>query len=145
MKPQQYPRSPKILLGGMAHLGRLIDKIRMRHAGQIQDYNYLTTGFDKYLIELLGIAPDELERRVLSARSDDDIVSWIRAHGYTLSDKDLRQWNARILEAGPKDDAARRRFEDRLAGIAGKRGVRVEDLPRATTWVDCIELDEDRM
>ncbi|MBH0184324.1 MAG: DUF5069 domain-containing protein [Nitrospira sp.] len=33
-----HPRSPKSLLGGIAHLGRFIDKIRLRNAGQIQDY-----------------------------------------------------------------------------------------------------------
>ncbi len=47
MTQQTYPRSPKALLGGIAHLGRLIDKIRLRHAGQIQDYNYITVGFDQ--------------------------------------------------------------------------------------------------
>jgi hypothetical protein len=35
MSTTQYPRSPKVLLGGMAHLGLLIDKLRLRHAGQI--------------------------------------------------------------------------------------------------------------
>ena len=55
MTAQKYPRSPKVLLGGMAHLARFIDKIRMRHAGLIQDYNYITVGFDKYLIDFLQI------------------------------------------------------------------------------------------
>jgi hypothetical protein len=27
-----YPRSPQALLGGIAHLERFIDKIRLRHA-----------------------------------------------------------------------------------------------------------------
>ena len=47
MSLQLYPRSPKALLDGIAHLGRFIDKIRLRHAGKIQDYNYITVGFDK--------------------------------------------------------------------------------------------------
>ena len=34
----QPQRSPTFKLGGIAHLGRIIDKIRLRHAGQIQDY-----------------------------------------------------------------------------------------------------------
>ena len=42
MDTSQYPRSPKVQIGGLAHLGRMFDKIRMRNAGQIQDYNYLT-------------------------------------------------------------------------------------------------------
>jgi len=55
MTRQNFPRSAKALLGGMAHLGRFIDKIRLRHAGQIQDYDYITVGFDKYLVDFLGI------------------------------------------------------------------------------------------
>jgi hypothetical protein len=38
MTRQNFPRSPKALLGGIAHLGRFIDKIRLRKAGHIQDY-----------------------------------------------------------------------------------------------------------
>ena len=57
MAQQAYPRSPKALLGGIAHLGRFIDKIRLRNAGQIQDYNYITVGFGKYLVDFLQIAP----------------------------------------------------------------------------------------
>jgi hypothetical protein len=53
----KYPRSPKAFLGGIAHLGRFIDKIRLRNEGKIQDYNYITVGFDKYLVDFLQIAP----------------------------------------------------------------------------------------
>ena len=54
MTQQSYPRSPKVLLGGIAHLGRLIDKIRLRNAGQIQDYNYITVGSISILSIFLG-------------------------------------------------------------------------------------------
>lgn len=145
MIAQTYPRSPKILLGGMAHLARFIDKIRLRHAGQIQDYNYITVGFDKYLLEFLQLKPDEFERRVLQGGTDEELLAWIRAHGRPLTADEIRQWNERILNGGPKDDAARQRFQARLADVAAKRGVPVETLPRATTWVDIIELDEGRV
>ncbi|MBI5854046.1 MAG: DUF5069 domain-containing protein [Nitrospirae bacterium] len=109
------PRSPKIELGGMVHLGRLIDKIRLRHAGLIPDYNYFTTGFDKYLVEFLP------------------------------SVEEARQWNERILTGGPKDEGTRQRFQSRLAEVAAKRGVPATALPPASTWVDIIELDEGRL
>ena len=140
-----YPRSPKILLGGMAHLARFIDKIRLRHAGHIQDYNYITVGFDKYLLEFLQLKPDEFERRVLQGGTDEELLAWIRAHGRPLTSDEIRQWNERILTGGPKDDAARQRFQARLADVAAKRGVPVETLSRVTTWVEIIELDEGRV
>ena len=48
MTTHQYPRSPKFLLGGIAHLARFIDKIRLHLAGQLPpDYQEnFTSGFD---------------------------------------------------------------------------------------------------
>ena len=65
MTTAQYPRSPKEQVSGLCHLPRLIDKVRMRNAGKIQDYNYLTVGFDKYLLDKLEIRGEDLEKRVL--------------------------------------------------------------------------------
>ena len=70
MIDQQYPRSPKVLLGGIAHLGRFIDKIRLRHAGKIQDYNYITVGFDKYLIVFMRIDVKSFEQQFLAGVSE---------------------------------------------------------------------------
>ncbi|MBA5870649.1 MAG: DUF5069 domain-containing protein [Nitrospira sp. CR2.1] len=140
-----YPRSPKILLGGIAHLARLIDKIRLRHAGHIQNYNYLTVGFDKYLIDFLQIDPKAFEQRVLAGGSDDELLAWVKTHSRALSDQDIAQWSQGLLTSGPKDDATRQRYQGRLQEVATQRGVPVASLPPASTWVDAIELDEGRM
>lgn len=145
MSTQKYPRSPKVLLGGMAHLARFIDKIRMRHAGLIPDYNYITTGFDKYLLDFLLIKGEDFEKRVLQGGTDEEILAWVKAQTRPLSDQDLREWSEGIIHGGPKDDGARQRFQGRLADVAKKRGVPVEKLPPASTWVDLIELDEERL
>jgi len=145
MITQKYPRSPKVLLGGMAHLARFIDKIRMRHAGLIPDYNYITTGFDKHLLEVLQITGEDFEKRVLEGGTDEEILAWVKAHTRPLADEDLRQWNELVLNGGPNDDGTRRRFQKRLADVAVKRGISVEKLPPASTWVDVIELDEERL
>lgn len=145
MRMEEYPRSPKALLGGIAHLGRFIDKIRLRHAGKIQDYNYITTGFDKHLIEFLGIDAKAFEQRVLAGGTDEDFLEWVRAHGRKPSEQEIAQWSKNLLASGPKDDAARQRFEGRLQDIAAKRNVPVVSLPPVSTWADVIELDEDRM
>ena len=75
-----YPRSPKALLGGIAHLGRFIDKIRLRNAGKIQEYNYITVGFDKFLIEFLQIDPKTFEQRVLAGGTDEELLGWACAN-----------------------------------------------------------------
>ena len=145
MTHQTYPRSAKVLLGGIAHLGRFIDKIRLRHAGQIQDYNYITVGFDKYLIDFLGIDATAFEQRVLAGGTDEDLLAWVRGNGRKPLDQEVVQWSQGLLAAGPKDEAARQRFHERLEEIATKRGVSISSLPSVTTWADVIELDEGRL
>jgi Domain of unknown function (DUF5069) len=145
MTDQKYPRSPKVLLGGIAHLARFIDKIRMRHAGLIQDYNYITVGFDKYLIDFLQIDPQAFEQRVLAGKMDEELLEWIRHHGRQVTDAEIKEWTEGLLARAPKDEAARVRFQGRLDEIAKKRGVQMESLPRVTTWADVIEVDEGRL
>jgi hypothetical protein len=140
-----YPRSAKALLGGIAHLGRFIDKIRLRNAGQIQDYNYMTVGFDKYLVDFLGIDAKAFEQLVLSGGTDEALLAWVQANGKPVSDAEIRLFSQNLLKAGPKDDAARLRFQGRLQEISTKRGVPVSALPPISTWADVIELDEERL
>lgn len=145
MIQQTYPRSPKALLGGIAHLARFIDKIRLRNAGQIQDYNYITVGFDKYLVDFLGIDAKAFEQRVLAGGTDEELLAWVKVSGRKPSEQEIAQWSQALLASGPKDDAARQRFQGRLQEIANKRGVAVSSLPSVTAWADVIELDEWRM
>ena len=145
MTIQQYPRSPKMLLGGIAHLARFIDKIRLRHAGLIQDYNYITVGFDKHLIEFLHIDPKAFEALVLAGRSNQELLDWIKAQGEPRTPEEIAQWNQILLSSRPKDDAARQRFQNRLQEIAVKRGTPVTSLPSVSTWAEVIELDEGRL
>ena len=145
MTQENYPRSPKVLLGGIAHLGRFIDKIRMRNAGLIQDYNYITVGFDKHLIDFLNIDPKGFEGQVLAGGSDQDFLAWVQTHGESRTPEEIAQWNHMLLSSRPKDDAARQRFQGRLQEIAAKRGVPVSSLPAVSTWADVIELDENRL
>ena len=145
MTDRIYPRSPKMLVGGIAHLARFIDKIRLRNAGDIQDYNYITVGFDKHLIDFLKIDPKAFEARVLAGGSDQELLGWIHAQGNVPTSEEISQWNRLLLSSGPKDDAARQRFHGRLHDIAAKRGVPVSSLPSVTTWAEVIELDEERL
>jgi len=145
MNSLRYPRSPKVLLGGIAHLGRFIDKIRLRNAGKIQDYNYITVGFDKYLVDFLHIDPKAFEQLVLAGGTDEYLLAWVKANSRKPSDQEIAHWSEGLLSSGPKDDAARLRFQGRLQEVATKRGMPVASLPPVSTWADVIELDEGRL
>ena len=145
MTDHTYPRSPKVLVGGIAHLARFIDKIRLRHAGHIQDYNYITVGFDKHLIDFLRIDPKAFESRVLAGGTDQELLGWIQMQSEPRTPEEIAQWNDMLLSSRPKDDAGRKRFQGRLEEIAAKRRVPVNSLPSVSTWADVIELDEGRL
>jgi hypothetical protein len=145
MVQQKYPRSPKALLGGIAHLGRFIDKIRLRHEGKIQDYNYITVGFDKHLVDFLQIDPKTFEQRALAGGTDEDLLAWIVANGKNVTKAEVRLFTRNLLGSKPDNDGAWQRFQSRLQGIASKRGVPVASLPPVHTWADVIELDEERL
>jgi hypothetical protein len=145
MANPQYPRSPKSLLGGIAHLGRFIDKIRLRNAGKIQDYNYMTVGFDKYLVDFLGIDAKVFEQLVLAGGTDEALLAWVNTNGKQVTEAEIRLFSQDLLNAEPKDDVARLRFQGRLQEISTKRGVPVSALPHVSTWADVIELDEERL
>jgi hypothetical protein len=141
----KYPRSPKALLGGIAHLGRFIDKIRLRHEGKIQEYNYITVGFDKYLVDFLQIDPKSFEQQVLAGGTDEKLLAWVKANSRKPSDQEIAQWSQGLLSSGPKDDATRQRFQGRVQDIATKRGVPLSSLPSVSTWAGVIDLDEERL
>jgi hypothetical protein len=117
----------------------------LRNAGQIQDYNYITTGFDKHLVEFLGIDAKAFEQRVLAGGTDEELLAWARANGKQISEAEVRFFTRGLLKSEPRDDAARQRFQGRLQDIAAKRGVPLSSLPPVSTWADVIELDEDRL
>ncbi len=105
MKPVEnvgFPRSPKALLGGIAHLGRFIDKIKLRNAGQIQDYNYITAGFDKYLVDFLAIDPKAFEQKVLAGGTDEQLLAWVVANSKPHSHEEIAQWSQGLLSSGPR-------------------------------------------
>ena len=102
-------------------------------------------GFDKYLVDFLQIDPKSFEQRVLAGGMDEDLLAWVKANSRKPTDQEIAQWSQGLLSSGPKDDAARQRFQCRLQDIATKRGVAVSSFPSVSTWADVIELDEGRM
>ncbi|MEO7863782.1 MAG: DUF5069 domain-containing protein [Nitrospirales bacterium] len=145
MTTAQYPRSPKVQVGGLCHLGRLIDKVRLRSEGKIQDYNYLTVGFDKYLLDKLEIEGADIEKRVLQGGMDAEIADWVKSNGKSLSEEEKAEWNNMVLTGKPQNEQTQQRYHSLLEGVATKRGISVDQLPKVSTWVDVIELEEERM
>lgn len=103
-------RSPRDKAMGLVHLPRLIDKIRLAARGELPGYNYLATGFDKYLVDLFGVAPAAFEAAVLASPDDAAVIQWLEKNARPLTDKEKHAFNEQILSIGPTDERRRQRF-----------------------------------
>jgi hypothetical protein len=61
-------------VGGIAHLGKIIDKIPLRYAGQIQYYIYWTVGFDHDLLDFFELDGSAFKQEVCDGGTDTN--SW---------------------------------------------------------------------
>lgn len=127
-------------VGGLHHLGRMIDKIRLRQAGKLpQDYhrNYgLSVGLDGNLCGFLGVKFEDVVARVQEGGNDAEIAEWIFARGLRPNRTQTLVWNDFSKKIG---------WNDRTSGFVAK--VKAESgRPHhpACTVFELIDLGEDR-
>lgn len=76
---KQPPRSPHVRIGGLMVLARTIDKMRAAlPGGDMGPYNI--PGFSTRMLDAVGISQEDLQAEVARAGSEEEIVSWVRAH-----------------------------------------------------------------
>lgn len=142
-------RSPYVRTGRLVYFGRMLDKIRLHHAGRLPaDYaeNYgdvHTTVFDARLCRFLRVPFADLEAHVLKnpSASDTEVLAWAEVHTRALghpprTDEECEIFNAFLSKRGWRDAGvpllARRAAEPAVVG-----------RPIATMF-DYIDFDEGR-
>ena len=93
-------------LAGVYGLARMIDKGRAHNAGQLGGYWFgEDSGFDRRILEFLGLTPDEFAAALAQQTTDADVVSWLgdRLQG---CDGDLAALNQTLVELSPTSDGA---------------------------------------
>ena len=74
---QHPPRSPRVQLGGYAHLPRLLDKARATLAGKNGEYHY-NCPLDQNFFNFTGIDHEALLAELKPGRSDSEMLAWVR-------------------------------------------------------------------
>ena len=96
--------------GGLHHLGRMLDKIRLKQAGRLpEDFqrNYgLSFGLDGQLCGFLNVKFEEVEARVQAGGTDAEIAEWIFGRAWRPSRAQTHVWNEYIRKLGWKDRGA---------------------------------------
>lgn len=125
---------------GLHHLGRMLDKIRLKQANKLpEDYhrNYgLSIGLDGMLCGFLNVKFEDIETRVKEGGTDAEIAEWIFARGLRPNRMQAQVWNECSRKFGWND-----RVSAYLKGIKQEMGL--EHLTALTSF-DLIELTEER-
>src|SRR5450432_4286882 len=123
MTSRPFPaRSPAEMVGGLVHIGRMLDKIRAHANGELPaDYiPNLGKGFDGRSVRFLGVSYDDVVARVQQGGTDDEILRWAFAKGRTPSEDEMEIWNEFMRKCGWRDNISetlvRRKKESGLAG-----------------------------
>lgn len=95
---QRPPRSPRVRLGGFAHLPRLIDKARAASSGQLGVYAYGDESLlDLEFFKFTGLTPAALLAKVSEGSGDADILEWVFTHSaQPLLPHQIESWSAWI-------------------------------------------------
>ena len=127
-------------VGGLYHLGRMLDKIRLMQAGRLPaDYhrNYgLSVGLDGHLCGFLGVKFADVESQVQAGGSDGELAEWIFGRGLRPNRMQAQIWNECARKFGWND-----RISAYLQKIKQEAGL--ADHPACTSF-DLIELGEER-
>ncbi len=133
---QGVPRGPREKLGGLVHLGRMIDKARAKVAETLGEYMY-PCPLDQSLLSFLGLSADNFLVAICE-QEDGAVVQWLRVQGHLPSAEKVEVWNQTFLSHSPDSEDSRSHFLQLRHQIA-------PDRLDVTAWVDLLDLDEGRV
>ena len=114
----------------------MIDKARAYSAKTLGEYIF-PCPLDKIILEFLNIDHEEIIH-LAQKLTDEEIALWINNRCLNRSEEDKEQVNQKIIKQKPNSQESLNRFNKLLNKINPTR----TDI---TTWVDLLELDENRM
>jgi hypothetical protein len=127
------PRSPRVRLGGYAHLPRLLDKARATAAGTNGDYHY-NCPLDRHFFEFTGLNHEALLAEVKQGKSDTEMLAWVRA-GVKRTPSEIVGFSTWVENIGPGGNEGLSWF----AGVVAANGPGRDDI---RSFSDFLDLDD---
>lgn len=100
---KEPPRSPKIKLGGFVILARAIDKCRATLADKVGEYEF-NCELDNFLFSFKGIDGLDLKKYISEGHIDDEIVGWVKSHGISRNESEIREWSQKMMKYDYSDN-----------------------------------------
>lgn len=135
---KEFPRGPRVTLGGYVLAARAVDKCRAVLAGSQGDY-HSNCPLDQRWLKFAKIEYDEFRSFVATGATDAEIESWIGKH----SKRKLREiiiWNnqERDLRLSDLPPELQEYMEDYIAKFLPRNRV-------VYHWFDVYDLEEERL
>lgn len=132
---QRPPRSPRVKLGGLVLLPRMLDKGRATLVGKNGDY-YYDCPMDKRLLAFIGIDAESVKQQLATGKGDGKMLEWIQGNCETPREPwEIDQWSAYHAVRAPGDSETRGYFDGLIPESAKER----EDI---TSWFDVLDVDD---
>lgn len=124
---------------GLAHFGRMLDKIRLATAGKLPDGYYLGDAdfswWDARCCRFLGVSYGDLRSNVERGDDDETILAWCFANGVRPNAEQIAIWSTFILKRGWRDESSAGLAEEKQATGFGDR----DDI---LTWAELQKAQE---
>ena len=130
---QRPPRSPRVKLGGLVLLPRMLDKGRAHLAGTVGEYHF-NCPLDQRLTAFLSVSADDILKLLKDGKSDSEVLAWIRDNT-KRTDFEIYQWSGYQLQRSPSDNEGREYVSETVKKFAPDR----DDV---VTWFDMLDLDD---
>jgi hypothetical protein len=129
------PRSPRVRLGGFAHLPRLLDKTRAAAAGTIGLYEYGAM-MDRHFLTFTGIDATSFLEAVKSGKSDSEMLQWVMVRlTPQRTPSEIAQWSSWLESLGPGTASGHAWLAERINSYGPKR----DDI---RTYCEHLDLDD---
>lgn len=131
------PRSPyDTSIGGIAALGRMLDKCRAHSNGNLGLYWYGNdSGFDRNILEFLDVSQETFTSAVQTHQTDADVISWL-GDRLNMSAADKATFNKKIWHYTPNN----KKQEDFLRALVEKFDISRRDI---NTFAAATLLDDE--
>lgn len=127
---------------GLIYFARMLDKIRLRAAGELSDEYYTgvdddPTSFDARCTRFLGVNYRDLAARTLEGGTDEEVLAWCFSRGQKPGDEEIEIWNAFLTKRGWRDEAS-------ADLAAAKQRGQLAERDDIQTWFDLHDAEEGR-
>lgn len=135
-------RSPYHTTGGIVIFARVVDKIRLKAAGQLPEGYHVgivpgNRTFDDRLVKFLGVDFDAFSARVLEGGTDEELLEWCFQNGRRPDAEQIEVWNGFMMKRGWRDSGSE-------GLVKAKKEAGLEHRDDLQTYFDLMDVEEGR-